>query len=388
MSKLFKGGRLNDTALLAREAIQNSADAAHRFQEAHPGVAFRVVFRFVELLGEEKANAVEALNLRRLADRRVDYHRKDPVQPGTALDDLDDLNVPLSLLYVEDYGTHGLYGSIDIRLKSHLFKAMYYIGASDKDADAGGSYGFGKSALERASRTHSVIAHTTFEQFEDDPVRSRLVGFTWWPNLQDGNELWEGRASFSEHFSEGAGSHVATPFEGNKADEVAGFLGFQPRNPDDLGQLGSSFLIVDPSIDPHELVREVERWWWPALEEHRLDVRILLPSGEALVPKPASNPFVAQFLRAFRIATGVDEAGDPNKERLASEEWRDRSGIGGKDLGALALVVTDEVMDGGEPDSTPLVALMRSPRMVIDYMTFQRRRVPMRGVFVASVACR
>lgn len=385
MSKLFRGGALNDTALLAREALQNSYDAAQRFTETHPEAVFRVNFRFVHLFGEEKASIIEALDLRGLADRREAYP-KDPLQPGSALDTLDDPRVPLPLLYVEDFGTHGLYGATGLGLKSHLFKAMYYIGASDKGADAGGSYGFGKSALLRVSRTHSIIVHSAFEKYENDPVRTRLVGFTWWSNLQQGDSLFDGRGSFSDNQQGVAGTPIVKPFEDDDAELVASALGFPSRDPNDLNQLGSSFLIVDPAFDPDELVVEIERWWWPALEEHRLDVQVVLPSGETRVPKPASNPFVAQFLRGFRIATHLDEPSDLRRERLASEDWRDRTGAGGKDLGSLALVVPENPIDedGEELEATPLVALMRGPRMVIQYMTFQRRRVPLRGVFIAS----
>ncbi|MFI7743750.1 hypothetical protein [Kocuria rhizosphaericola] len=390
MSKLFRGQSLSDTALLAREAVQNSSDAAMRFQQQNPDVPFRVVFRFVSLFGDEKADAIEALDLKGMRERRAEYakHSKDPLQSGNALDSLDDPTQALRLLYVEDYGTHGLYGDPSIFQESHLFMAMYYIGASTKAADAGGSYGFGKSALERASRTHSVIAHTTFEQHDDDPVRTRLVGFTWWPNLQVGKTMYNGRASFSNHHAAGpALQTVATPFSDQDANLVANRLGFQPRDPDKLDELGTSFLIVDPAIEPAELLTELEKWWWPALEEHRLDVEVILPSGETKVPKPAGNPFVAQFLRAFRIATKLDEPGDPNCERLASKNWRNRSGSGGQDLGSLALVVPDGTPvdeDGEETESTPLVALIRGPRMVIRYESYTRRRVALRGVFVAS----
>ena len=386
MSKLFRGGALNDTALLAREAIQNSSDAARQFSLTHPDVPFKVVFRFVSLVGAEKSAAIQALDLSSLSARRKSYP-KDPLLPGNALDELEDLGAPLTLLFVEDYGTHGLFGSTNIGLRSHLFKAMYYIGASEKAADAGGSYGFGKSALERASRTHSVIVHTAIERFEDDAVQSRLVGFTWWSNLQKGDELWNGRISFAEsEAGESQGIVTTKPFEDARADAIAQAIGFQPRDPGDPAQLGSSFLILDPAIEPTILVGEIEKWWWPALEEHHLDVEVVLPSGEVIVPQPAGNPFVSQFLRAFRIATHLDEAGDPNKERLASEDWRDRGGSGGKDLGALALIVPDDPVDeaGDETESTPLVALTRGPRMVIRYLRFPRRRLPLRGVFVAS----
>jgi hypothetical protein len=148
MSKLFRGGALSDTALLAREAIQNSTDAAERFGKVHRNVPFRVVFRFVHLFGDQKAAAIEALDLRGMAAHRAEYPT-DPLQPGSVLDTLDDRRTPLQLLYVEDYGTHGLYGDPSTFKNSHLFMAMYYIGASTKGADEGGLYGFGKSALQR-----------------------------------------------------------------------------------------------------------------------------------------------------------------------------------------------------------------------------------------------
>lgn len=386
MSKLFRGGALSDTALLAREAIQNSSDAHERFRKTHPEVPLRVVFRFVHLFGDDKASAVDALDLRGMSSHRAEYPA-DPLQPGSALDSLDDPRVPLQLLYVEDYGTHGLYGDPATGKRSHLFMAMYYIGASTKGADEGGLYGFGKSALQRASRTRTVIVHTAFEQHGSDPVRSRLLGYTWWPDLQDEDILRDGRGTFSSSHSAGPGQGgMPMPFTDDDAERIAETLGFQPRDPSVPKELGSSFLVVDPAIEPDRLLNEIEKWWWPALEEHNLDVQVMLPSGEVQVPKPASNPFASQFLRAFRIATTLDEPGDPNKERLASRDWRNRSGVGGQDLGALALVVPDLAfdLDGDEADTASLVAVMRGPRMVVDYPQFGKRRVPLRGVFVAS----
>jgi hypothetical protein len=111
-----------------------------------------------------------------------------------------------------------------------------------------------------------------------------------------------------------------------------------------------------------------------------------MPSGEFAVPKPSTNPFVAPFLKPYRIATGIDEPGDPKSERLASREWRSRGVTKGKDLGSLALTVPESVSEGEEDDlgTSSLVALMRSPRMVIEYRDHGKRRIPIRGVYVAS----
>lgn len=385
MNKLFRAGELSDTALLAREAVQNSSDAARRFGQSHPEAQYRAVFRFVDFVGDEKAAMVEALDLEGLGTWRKRY-KKDPA-PGSALDSLNDLRKPLRLLYVEDYGTHGLFGNPEHFMESHLFMALYYVGVSTKPADDGGQYGFGKSALERAGRTHSVIAHSAFEEQADDPgVTSRLIGFTWWSNTQEGKAMYEGRGRFSDPSANSQGD-VPVPFANGVADEIAQILGFPKRDASKLDELGTSFLVIDPSIEPAALVRQLEMWWWPALEEHKLDVQVISPDGEVLTPKPAANPFVAQFLKPYRIATGLDTPGDANLERLASRLWRDRSGRGGADLGRLGLtVVEDGVAEGVdmENSSSPLVAFMRGPRMVIRYEKYQRKHVPIRGVFVAS----
>ena len=356
-------------------------------QRENADIPFAVTFRFVDLFGENREAIIQAMDLRGLRSRREEFDT-DPVLSGTTLDRLDEPDEPLRVLYVEDHGTHGLYGHPDLKKKSHLFLAMYYIGGSNKDPYAGGSYGFGKSALERSSRIHSVIAHSVFKTQDDppDPVRTRLVGFTWWPGHEIDNQEFEGRAIFGDK-RQGATPDAAlrpTPFEDESANAIARTLGFKERDPEDLTDLGTSFLVIDPAIDPEELVSELEKWWWPALQDHSFDIEVITPDDERLIPKPASNPFVAQFLPAYRIALGQDVPSDPDRERLASSDWRRRGDA--QDLGDLGLVVPDEPLqeDGTESEGEGIVALMRSPRMVIKYDRHTRRRVALRGAYVAS----
>ncbi|WP_344327628.1 hypothetical protein [Aeromicrobium halocynthiae] len=384
MGKLFKNsGEVADTAQLARETIQNSWDAAKAHREKHPDVRFKMRFRFVEVDGPDRQELIDALDLDALAERRAAFD-KPPVQEGTILDALEDDDRPLRLLFVEDYGTHGLHGHPDLGMKSHLFLALYYIGGSNKTVGAGGSYGFGKSALERASRIHSVVAHSTFEPREDphDDVTNRLVGFTWWPGHTEGDQSFEGRAQFG--VSDGNG---AQPVAAGDAIDVADRLGFSRRNHADPDDLGTSFMVIDPAIDPKELMEEVEKWWWPALHEHSFEVDIVDFDGSTLVPRPANNDFVAQFLPAYRIAIGQDLAADSDKARRPSENWRVR-GEGSEDLGDLGLIVADRPLreDGSDGEGEALIALMRSPRMVIRYLKVGRNRVSLRGAFVASDA--
>jgi len=303
------------------------------------------------------------------------------------LDNLDDTTVPLRVLYVEDWGAHGLYGHPDLWDDSKLFLAMYILGGSKK-SDGGGSYGFGKSALERASRIRSVIAHSAFRPYGDDPITSRMVGFTWWGNHTVQGSKFEGRAMYAFANQEdglGAGE-MFDPYENVASDQLALTLGMSKRDPSDDAQLGTSFMVVDPSIKANALVEELEKWWWPALEDHLFDISVMDEKGEVHHPKPAENPFVSPFIPAYHIATGQSGVADSKKQRLASEKWRSVRDKGVAP-GSLGLVVLEEgngenPLDSG--DAKPIVALIREPRMVIDYKDYGGRRLALRGVYVAS----
>jgi len=303
MGKMFRNREsLSDVALLAREAIQNSWDAARTLREMLDcEVPFSVKFRYVDYHGAKRQELTEALGLVELRDRRS-HVTQDRLPPGNILERLDDPSAPLRILYVEDWGSHGLSGHPDLKDKSHLFLAMYYLGGSKKQAGSGGSYGFGKSALERASRISSVIAHSTFRPTNDDPITSRLVGFTWWPNHSVKDDWFEGRAMFAVK-TQGNGpeaKELFDPYEQAASDRLASALGMAPRDASEDEQLGTSFMVIDPSIEPDELIQELEMWWWPALEDHLFDVTVIDPLGVVKHPKPVGNPFLSSMTQLMR----------------------------------------------------------------------------------------
>lgn len=389
MGKLFRNrDTLSDAALLARESIQNSWDAARALRRMlKRDIAFSMKFRYVDYHGAKRQELIEALGLYELRDRRS-HIPSDRLAPGNILEHLDDPKVPLRILYVEDWGSHGLFGHPDLKDKSHLFLAMYYLGGSRKEAGAGGSYGFGKSALERASRISAVVAHSAFRPLKDDKSTSRLVGFTWWENHSVGSDWFEGRAMFATQTQANGpeAEEVLDPYQDKASDRLASDLGMAPRDASDEEQLGTSFMVIDPSIEPDDLVRELETWWWPALEDHLFDITVIDPLGEIKHPKPTENLFVAPFVPAYHLATGQAVVSDPKRQRLASDKWRSvrEKGVA---VGTLGLVVPDDGhfgSSGEEVELEPVVALIREPRMVIQYKHYGRRRVPLRGAFVAS----
>lgn len=381
LTKLFKGKEnLTAEELLAREVIQNSWDAA-RVQQAQYGTDhFEMVFRFVELRHEAKAAFVQAACLEGLRDRRGLVPAGSGLDDERALTDLADPEAPLKLLYLEDYGSHGLFGDPEkLKSKSHLFKAMYLVGGTgktDENAAQGGSYGFGKSAFVRASGTNTVLAHSAFGSLDDDPVTRRLVGWTWWPGHSFGDKDYEGRAILGEDVA----GHVL-PFTDDAADELAVRLGMGLRDSSDLDQRGTTFLLLDPVVKPEELCRAIEVHWWPALEEHLMDVRVINFDGKELIPRPSKVDWLAPYLEAFRIASGSSPIVDETRQRRPSDKWRAIAGAG-FDPGELGLVTSDQEMP--EDLAGPRVALIRSPRMVIEYKPFLRRSMPIYGTYIAS----
>ena len=383
-SKIFRGIEDLDTSdLLAREVIQNSWDAARKLQESKrkTSIPFQVKFRFVELSGANKEAFIQHSGLRELSDKTSNMKKKAADKASKSFKKILDKKEPLTLLYCEDYGAHGLYGSIDKISKSILFRALYMFGDTNKGEDqgSGGSYGFGKSAFIRGSGIQTVFAYSSFDKFESDPVTRRLVGFSYWDNFSIGEEHFDGRAILGNSKKE-----PGLPFEDKEADNFANLLHFNKRTSDKPENLGTSLLLVAPLITPMELLGAVEKWWWPALVEQRFEVSVVDKDGKEHFPRPARNPEIKPFLKAFSIARGDSKPSSASKESLISTGWQKSQGINIGDF-ALRLMDEDEVPEAEEnEDGFPKIALMRNPRMVVEYKTYERRRVRVRGVFIAS----
>ena len=374
--------------LVAREVLQNSWDAAQIHQE-DDSPPFRFRFRFAELQGRDRKRFVEAARLDQLVAHRNEIGRSNRGIPSfEIIEEISDKSSPLRLLYLEDFGTHGMSGDPARFEESHLYKAMYILGSTQKDQERGprgGAFGFGKSAFIGTSAIQSAITHTRFIQGPNDSTDQRLIGFTWWSDHRTKRQAFEGRAMYgipADNARDGA-----VPLTGSDAANLASELGMVART-GELEDLGSSVLLISPLIAPEELNDAIERNWWPALEENLMDVVILTPDGDELVPRPRSNKTLVPYIRAYGIATGLNQPGNPDEERLASSKWRaDRDG---RKYGSLGLVLdkASPIRSASDDDEglsleAPTIALIRGPRMVIEYKTFPSR-LPIRGAFVAD----
>lgn len=370
--------------LLAREVIQNSWDAARELAEEGGVVPqFSIQFRFRAYVGDEKASMVQALGLNELARRAEQLNRAEVgLSEANCFDTLTDLQEPLRLLEILEHGASGMYGPWK-QSESQMYLALLSLGFTEKKKGAGGSYGYGKAGLISGSRIRNVIAYTCFRERQDDPgITRRLLGMTYWGQHSIGDTRFTGFASLS------AGEPgFIKPFVNAEADAIAANLSIGPRAASVPEQLGTTFMLPDPTIDPADLVKAIERFWWPALVEGDFVVEVVDYDETRIHPRPKRDETLRSFIDAWELASGTRTQG-PDERRT---QFSGITGVGS--AGVLGLVAdlegwsyADEMLG---PDEEPvehksLVALTRGPRMVVEYFVAGHTRPYIRGVFVAD----
>lgn len=391
-----------DAALLAREAIQNAWDAARERRESQAPadrLPFEICFRFFDVGGANADSLIDRLGLEELAARSaaVDDLRQIGLAERDCFTDLAD-GEDLRLLEVYESAGGGMGGCWGTP-QSKLWLAMCSSGYTPAVGGRGGSFGYGKAGLIRASATRTVIAYSCFDGLaEDGDVTRRLLGMTYWGPHEFDGQHYQGWA----HFGAGDSEDEIVPAIDGEADTLATSLGLELRSPNQPGQLGTTMLLVCPTVDPRDLKRAVERFWWPALEEGgdlQFEVSIIdetAPAqrgGEAeLAPRPKSNPDLRPFIDAYQVATTPQDAKreQVRKHRIGPHAAYDKVG----DLGLVAQlpgwsqpssVESDDAVDD-EISHRSLVALVRSPCMVVEYFKAREKSPHIRGVFVAHDA--
>ncbi len=351
-------------AELAREAIQNSCDAAKEGERR-----VRVVFRIVTLDGDSKERFVAELSLRQGIGERIGRvslaGNNCLAQPSR----------PLHLLFVEDYGTVGLHGDPHQR-QSHFHRLLLSVGDSTKalaSAGSGGSYGYGKSALSLNSRLRTIVAYSAFES-DSTGATARLMGCAYLDAHEFDGKQWTGRAWFG--LRRPGHEIVVDPLRDEEAHALAERLGFRRRQ---QREHGTSVLVVDSHAHDHQnLLRATEEWWWPRLVDQELEV-VVEVAGTEYFPQPKQRPDLLPFIECYSLAVGRAQPAGPHQK---SERFNRSKGLS---LGAYALQVLD--CDPAEEfleEKLGRVALIRSPKMVVEYAQMGKSTVPAVGVFVAD----
>jgi hypothetical protein len=358
-------------AVLAREAVQNSVDAGEN------GGKVLVRFREHRVAGDEKAAFVKAANLDLLAARQ------DAILPNqpNCLKSLTDEQVDISLLYVEDYRTTGLAGDFN-KASSKFYRFLLSLGDGGKIREShgsGGSFGFGKSVYSSNSAINSIYAYSKTKD-QDGNVRSIIFGCGYFRSHEADGNFHTGRAWFGRDVSLSEGGYQKVePLLGDDADELALKLGFKLRKD---GDLGTSVLIIDSSIDLNEVTAGVEDWWWPRLISNELDVQIVSANGSKTMPRPRMRDHLRPFIEAYEVCTTQAIPKPGTELRKSFNKMGDLS------LGVCALRVLEKDSDGQLPvpeERVDSIALMRAPKMVVAYYrAWNAGNPPLAGVYVAD----
>jgi hypothetical protein len=324
---------------LARESIQNADD------EVEPGKTLLVRFTKKEGVDLSRIWCSDFLTHARATKLLQN------VDPRMA-----------SALYVEDFGTKGLTGSM-IDMDSNMYKLMGQLGGSGKVGGEGGSFGYGKAASILNSGSWTVIAYTITDRgsslfgtayLDSHKLLNPMTGLGWFcANASDSNPL---------------------EFVDDEADQIAKQLGI-PRS--FSGEKGTSLLIPAPSIDMSELKSAIEINWWTRLVDHTISIE-LLDGDKRIVPSPTSNPALKNQIQLYEIIQ--------QRSRPLNGDVVKNISAGNRQLGSVAMRFLEEVESTTE-DAINLsgsIALMRKSRMIVDYYRWQQGpRADFVGVFVA-----
>ena len=363
-----------------REVIQNSWDAALESREASVDLElppFEVCFDVKSLTGEERSGLVEHLGLQELSKRAAAVEDR-------RLLGLSDDDEELRLLEVREQAAGGMHGPWRGD-ESKLWVALCSIGITPAATGRGGSYGYGKAGLIRGSAIRVVIAYTCFKERADDAgVTRRLLGMTYWDRHRLDGTSFTGSARL------GSGEHndSADPLENEEADRLAEQIGMVARDPTVPADLGTTLLIVEPTVTAAHLVAATERYWWPALHEPALHfhVQVVDEAGEVHYPRPRSNPDLRPFIDAYETATTPQDnrRADVRRRSFRSIGNHERPGVLGMRSAIPGWSYPEFIEADTGLDHRSLVALVRGPRMVVEYYEAGQTPPFIRGTFVAD----
>lgn len=356
---------------LVREAGQNTKDAADLVL-ADP---VRLVMRR-EKVGPKRVQEFEALT--RIGADFQSRLEKLRLPSEASIHKLVNGQAGLDLLYIEDFNTIGLGGPLTHNAKdAHFRKIALSLGVGDKlvaGATSGGSYGFGKAVYSGSSDCKTVFFYSSFEPTEETGgSHARLMGCAYFKGHHHEGKDYTGRAWWGV-----PDNGIVKPFVDDEAHELAERLGFQRR---DAATKGASILVVGcGKLDMGEIRKAFELYWWPSIVDHAFDIELVDDGTPLDPPQPKQNATVRPFVKAYELFLGIQQP-----EHKVSVKRDIKGSLADTKAGTWAATFVDRDVFDGDPELLDSIALMRRPRMIVNYEKVGKEFLPgFASVFVSS----
>ncbi|MDO4685993.1 MAG: hypothetical protein Q4A92_05550 [Corynebacterium sp.] len=321
------------------------------------------------------------------------------------------------IIVVSDCGTCGLQGPTSaatyVDCKDDFVSFVRNIGRSSDKAVGGGTYGFGKGVFFDASKINTVLVYTRTRNEEGKRV-NRFIAMAISEAFHIDELNFTGRHWWGVQADGISGNDFAEPFTGEEADALAAAFGMD-RYFSEHQPTGTSIAVLDPAFEApadsdlddnalaaycmDNIAKSLTKWAWPhmVVQHKNMDpIRFFVSDrGTAVtIPNPTDDPGLTHIVRAYKELVKHPE---PEFHELI-DEWTGSSRYRMRDiaskrpaefLGKLCLyrlsripeksTTTDQVYDRH-------IALMRGPRMVVDYWAGPKGAVGSGygGVFVAA----
>lgn len=373
-------GDLSRPDILAREITQNAIDATDIFRnEGFPDHAPRLVFRFLDFVGDDKAKLIGVLGLREVAAHAalIKSRQSELLSDNPVLRNLENLSIPIRTLVAEDYGARGLHGD-------KWAIALRGTGISDHDDDhlSGGTFGYGKGAFHIGSSLSIVAA---FSRFQNSPGSNDVTsvehrfGAYLYQSTHYSPDTQERLTGFAElgHTTQDRLAKMTQPFEGEIAIDIARTIGLQREAQQGVNSLGTSFMMIDPVVGPEELARAIEDSWWPALVDGDITIDVVGWDGQLHTPRPKLRPELQPFIEAWGWLKGNSKpTGDLQRLRkLKTKQIEGKARAMGQITVWADPATAFQFTDDDESRSTE-IALIRQRKMVVRYHPYFEGKAP------------
>ena len=410
----------SEVVQLAREALQNSCDAQNKPENASEKI--KIIISKIELTGKFKQKFIKDLNLNEIRNQKDDMAE---LRRGTIFDYKDDEGA-LKILLIEDYNTHGLYGSFEDN--DYIYSCLYKLliqqadPAKNDDASSGGSFGIGKAVYSNNSNLGIVAAYSNFNHKYISDFHKNKSSYKYRENINTSfmaamyvekntpNNIgknkytgagFTGIAYFSKHLNPKDKREL--PLYNDEADNIAEKLYFAKRADKEIG---TSIMIIDSGINMDELRSAIEDYWWPKIIDGELDIEMWEGINDQrqkiATPRPKNRLALKPFISAYEKINKVQESNDRELSKLRAFKVNDFEIKNPGEIAFQAISAdeneainkaerseTSETSDDKEEDHTidikiNKVALIRNPKMVIDY--YESRKINNMGeVFAVGV---